>query len=116
MVAVFPSPDGEGPADVSNRLFEAWRLGDAERSNGVLLAVFLEERKARIEVGYGLEGRPTDAFSRRIVDKKIALRFRPGDYFGGSEAACDVVNRATSASIRERRDAEIPFARGGALF
>ena len=57
LLAKFPI---ERAADFSNRLFEAWGLGAKDRNNGVLLAVFLADRKVRIEVGYGLEARLTD--------------------------------------------------------
>ena len=60
-IAVFKSLDGENLEDVANRLFQQWRLGQKKLDNGVLLVVFVEDRKLRLEVGYGLEGVLPDA-------------------------------------------------------
>jgi uncharacterized protein len=94
VVAVFESLDGEDAADFSNRLFEAWGLGNKDRNNGVLLAVFLRDRKVRIEVGYGLEARLTDAISRRIIEREIGPRFRAQQYAEGLDAATDAIEQA----------------------
>jgi uncharacterized protein len=60
-IAVFKSLDGESVEDVANRLFQKWRLGSKALDNGVLLVLFVEDRKVRIEVGYGPRGVLTDA-------------------------------------------------------
>ncbi len=99
-VAIFPSLDGEDAADFAARLFEAWKLGRRGRDNGVLVAVFLAERRVRIEVGYGLEGRLTDAASARILSEVLAPRFRSGDFAGGIEAACRAIVAATKGEFR----------------
>ncbi len=99
-VAIFPSLEGEDAADFAGRLFEKWRLGGRDRDNGVLLAVFLADRKVRIEVGYGLEGRLTDAASARILSDVLAPRFRDRDYAGGIEAACRAIVAATKGEFR----------------
>jgi len=94
-VAIFPSLEGEDLVDFTNRLFERWRLGQKGLDNGVLLAVYLEDRKARIEVGYGLEGRLTDALSRRILEQELIPRFREKDYAQGIRSACAAIVAAT---------------------
>src|SRR5690606_8501346 len=63
-----------------------WRLGHEGLDNGVLLLVVVNERKLRIEVGYGLEGDLTDASAASIIQNQIAPYFRHGDYAGGVEA------------------------------
>lgn len=73
------------------RVVETWKLGRAEADDGVLLLVAEQERRLRIEVGYGLEGELTDAYSRRILDNVITPRFRQGDFSGGVEAGVDAI-------------------------
>lgn len=85
-VAIFPSLDGEEISDVGIRLAELWKIGTKEHGNGVILLVFVEDRRARIEVGYGLEGRLTDALASRILRDELAPRLRSGDRDGGVEA------------------------------
>src|SRR3712207_6287002 len=61
VVATVPSREGTAIEDYANRLFRTWRLGQTKNDNGVLLLVAPQERKVRMEVGYGLEGALTDA-------------------------------------------------------
>lgn len=76
------------PADTSleeyvNELFERWQPGQKDKDNGVLLAIFINDRKLRIEVGYGLEEKLTDAVSKLIITNEIAPGFKQGDYYRG---------------------------------
>jgi len=64
-------------------LFEKWGIGKADEDNGLLILVALEERKVRIEVGYGLEGVITDLEAGRIIDEIIVPNFKNGDYSRG---------------------------------
>ncbi len=86
-VAIFPALEGESIEDFSIRLAEAWQIGSREHDNGVILLIFVADRRTRLEVGYGLEGRLTDAMASRILRNVLAPRFRTGDYDGGVEAA-----------------------------
>ncbi len=90
-VAIFPSLDGESLEDFSIRLAERWQIGSREHDNGVILLIFVEDRKTRIEVGYGLEGRLTDALSDRVLRQILAPRFRAGDFDGGVERAVSAI-------------------------
>jgi uncharacterized protein len=90
-IAVFKSLDGESLEDVANRLFQKWRLGSKALDNGVLLVLFVEDRKVRIEVGYGLEAVLTDAASSQIIREVLAPRFREQRYAAGLEAAVNAV-------------------------
>jgi len=85
----------------ANGLFRAWKLGEAKKNNGVLFLVAPNERKMRIEVGYGLEGTLTDAISKIIVTTAAAPRFKAGDYGGGIERAVDAVIEVLSAESSE---------------
>jgi uncharacterized protein len=109
VVAVIPSLDGDAIEDVATRTVERWGLGRKDRNNGVLLLVAMGERRARIEVGYGLEDRLTDALSRRILEDRLFPAFRTGDYGAGISATCDGIIEATrgayAAAPRTRRSA-----------
>jgi len=91
VVATVPSLQDLTIEDYANRLFRAWRLGEAKRNNGALLLVAPNDRKVRIEVGYGLEGAITDAVSKVITTTAITPKFRQGDIPGGIEAGADAI-------------------------
>jgi uncharacterized protein len=86
VVLTIPSLDGEVLEDFSIRVVEQWKLGRAGVDDGVLLLVARDDRKLRIEVGYGLEGALPDVVARRIIDEIIVPEFRNGDFEGGIEA------------------------------
>ncbi len=88
-IAIFPTLGGDPIDDFTARLEEAWKVGRRGQDNGVLLVVAVRERAVRIEVGYGLEGRVTDAQAGAIIRRDIAPAFRAGDYAGGLNAAVD---------------------------
>ena len=84
-LAVLTLPDLAGLTieQASIRVVDAWKLGSEQGDQGVLLLVARDERKVRIEVGQGLEGVLTDAYSKRIIDEGITPLFRQGDMNGG---------------------------------
>ncbi len=92
VIATVPDLDGYDIADYGYRLGRDWGIGDSERNDGVILLVAPNERKVRIEVGYGLEGVLTDALSKIIIENDILPRFRSGDYPGGIEAGADAIS------------------------
>ena len=83
VVASVRSLEGSDVETYANQLFRNWKLGEAKTNNGVLLLIAPNERKVRIEVGYGLEGTLTDALSKIIIANAIAPRFKAGDFSGG---------------------------------
>ena len=101
VVATVPNLQGTTIEDYANRLFRAWKLGQAKTNNGVLLLVAPSERKVRIEVGYGLEGALTDALSRVIIAGAITPRFKTGDYFGGLDAGVDGILSILAGDAQE---------------
>ncbi|HTG11892.1 MAG TPA: TPM domain-containing protein, partial [Candidatus Eisenbacteria bacterium] len=72
VVAVFRSLGGESLEDYSIRLAKAWRIGQKGLDNGVIFLVFVDDRKMRIEVGYGLESKLTDALASQILRQDVA--------------------------------------------
>ncbi|WP_379548964.1 TPM domain-containing protein [Qipengyuania sp. DSG2-2] len=91
VVATVPSLQDYDIADYGYRLGREWELGDAERNDGAILLVAPNERKVRIEVGYGLEGIMTDALSSIIIQNDILPRFRDNDYPGGILAGTQAI-------------------------
>ena len=91
IVYVFPSLEGDPVEDFTIRCAEKWKVGNKKYDNGLILFVFVKERKVRIEVGYGLEGTVTDAFSSRVIRDYIAPHFQQNDYAGGLNAAVDAL-------------------------
>lgn len=94
-VLVVPGLAGESLEAYSVRVAQTWKLGRTGVDDGVLFLVAKNDRKMRIEVGYGLEGKLTDALTRRILDDLVRPRFRDGDFDGGIEAGV----RAIAATI-----------------
>ena len=80
-VAIFPSLDGESLEDVSFRLATSWKIGGKGNNDGVLLTLFLNDHKLRIEVGYGLEGKLTDADSARIIRDVMVPKLKQNDVY-----------------------------------
>lgn len=101
VVATVKSLSGEEIEPYANRLFRAWRLGEKTKNNGVLLLVAPTERRARIEVGYGLEGTLTDALTKVIITNAMIPRFKTGDFQGGIERATDDVITVLSTDAAE---------------
>jgi len=93
-VLTIPSLEGDPLEDFSIRVVETWKLGRADADDGVLILIARDERRMRIEVGYGLEGVLTDAQSGRIIDQLMSPRFREGDFSGGVGAAVEAVSSA----------------------
>jgi uncharacterized protein len=106
VVATIPDLDGEAIEPYANRLFRAWGLGQAGENNGVLLLVARDDRKMRIEVGYGLEGTLTDLHSKLIIEDTMVPAFRAGDFSGGISRAVDdiaMVLEGNAAELEARR-------------
>jgi len=82
-VLTIPSLEGESLEEYALEVAEGGGIGQKGKDNGALLLIAKEDRKIRIEVGYGLEGRLTDLLSGRIIDNEISPRFKAGDYDGG---------------------------------
>lgn len=85
-VATLQSLDGRTIEDVAVDLYKQWGIGKKGKDNGVLFLIAPNERRMRIEVGYGLEGVINDALSGRILDEYVVPRFRGGDLSGGIAA------------------------------
>ncbi len=117
VVATLPSLQGLEIEEYGYQLGRAWKLGGEKTDDGVVLIVAPNERKVRIEVGYGLEPVLTDALSSVIIQSTILPRFKAGDMEGGVVAGADALIQQLSlpdeaAKAQVAAAAEQPRAEG----
>lgn len=86
-VLILPSTQPEEIEQYSIRVAEKWKTGHKDHDNGVILIAAMNDRRFRIEVGYGLEGVLTDAFCNTVITKGIIPQFRNQSYAGGIQLA-----------------------------
>lgn len=96
-----PEEFGGAIEDYSLRLAEHWGIGQAETDNGALVVVAVEDRQARIEVGYGLEGAIPDGLAGRIIRDRMAPRFAAGEFAAGLAATAEALGQAARGEYRE---------------
>ena len=90
-VLIVPTSQPEDIEQYSIRVVEAWKLGRKKVDDGILILVAKDDRKMRIEVGYGLEGVIPDAVAKRIIAEIMTPHFKQGDFYGGIDAAADAL-------------------------
>ena len=128
VVVTVPSLQGLEIEEYGYQLGRAWGIGERKRDTGVLLLVAPNERRVRIEVGYGLEGVLTDALSNAILQARVLPKFRSGDQAGGVLAGADALivqlslpddqaraRVATAASPKTTSSNPVPLALVGLL-
>lgn len=103
VIATLPDLQGYDIADYGYQLGRTWGIGQKDENNGALLIVAPNERKVRIEVGYGLEGIMTDAMSSIIIQRAILPRFKANDYPGGIAAGIDEIGKLLALPPEEAR-------------
>jgi uncharacterized protein len=101
VVVTLKSLQGTSIEDYGYQLGRHWGIGQKEKNTGALLIVAPNERKVRIEVGYGFEGTLTDAVSRLIIENSILPRFRVGDFAGGITRGVDDIIQAVTVDAEE---------------
>jgi uncharacterized protein len=93
VVLILPSTQPETIEQFGIRLFEAWKVGRKGVDDGVMLIVAKDDRRLRIEVGYGLEGALNDATAKRIISETITPQFKNGDFPGGISAGVAAISK-----------------------
>lgn len=101
VVATIESLNGENLEDYANRLFRFWELGQDGLNNGVLFLIARNDRKIRIEVGYGLEGVLTDALAKTIIETVVVPRFRAGSFSVGITEGTGMILKVLSGDTAE---------------
>ncbi len=110
VVLTVPTIGDESVEEYATKVFETWKLGVKGKDNGVLIVIVPQDRKMRIEVGYGLEGTLTDALSKLIIINAMTPRFKAGDFGGGiSRGVDDIITVLTTDS--SQLQARLPLAR-----
>jgi uncharacterized protein len=117
LAAIFPTvPEGYAMEDFTNRTFDAWGVGQKKTNNGAVLFIFPNDRKMRIEVGYGLEGALPDATAKKILDNEVRPAFRSGNFDAGVSRGLEAILAAARGEYHgtDRTNAEnlieIPFS------
>jgi len=95
VVAVFPKMQSDSSIeDYTQRVAQSWGVGQKDKRNGVVLFVFIEDRKMFIQVGYGLEGALPDITAFDITEYRIKPHLRSGDYEGALATGIDLICKA----------------------
>jgi uncharacterized protein len=103
VVAVFRRMETDTSiVDYSQRIFDAWKVGQPKLDNGAVLIVFVENRQLRIHTGYGLEGALPDITAKQIIEDEITPAFRVGDYATGIAAGVEAMMKATRGEYQGR--------------
>jgi uncharacterized protein len=114
VVLMINSLQDENIEEYANKTFELNKIGQVKKNNGVLLVIAKDDRKLRIEVGYGLEGVITDAVSSQIIRKDILPHFKSGNYFGGIATGVDAIMRASVGEYKaESKGQKAPAVSAG---
>src|SRR5258708_8596627 len=117
VVAVFPKMQSDSEiADYTQRVAQAWGVGQKERRNGVVLFVFTQDRKMFIQVGYGLEGALPDATAFDITERHIKPMFRAGNYEDGLATGVDLIFKAIRGEYKGSGKTVADQQRGGGAF
>ncbi len=114
-VLIVPTTQPEAIEQYSIRVVEQWKLGRKKVDDGVLLLVAKNDRKLRIEVGYGLEGVLPDVIARRIIAEDIAPHLKRGDFYGGIEAGVSRIMAVIQGEALPAPPAAQRRANGGAV-
>jgi uncharacterized protein len=101
VVVTLKSLQGTSIEDYGYQLGRHWQIGQKDKNNGVLLIVAPNEQKARIEVGYGLEGTLTDAVTKLIIENSILPRFKVADFSGGIKRGVEDIIQVLSGDAEE---------------
>lgn len=111
-VLMVSTTEDEVIEDFSMRVAEAWKIGRKGVDDGILITIARDDRKVRIEVGYGLEGVITDATASRIIRERMAPAFRQGDFYGGIRAATTTIARLLEGEALPPPEPETESATG----
>lgn len=102
-VVILPTLDGYPIEEYANKLFRDWGIGNKKTNNGILLLIAINDRKVRIEVGYGLEGAIPDITANSIINNDIKPSFKAGAYYEGIEKATTDIAKAAIGEYKLAR-------------
>ncbi len=97
------------------KLFRDWGIGNKKTNNGILLIAAIDDRKIRIEVGYGLEGAIPDVTTASIINNDIVPNFREGNYYRGIDQATSSIAKAAAGEYKVKRERKGKGTSGGSI-
>ncbi|MEP6583060.1 MAG: TPM domain-containing protein [Ginsengibacter sp.] len=100
IIITVPDLQGYDIAELSLKYLREWKPGTAARDNGVIILVSKEERKARIETGYGMEGVLPDILAKQIIDERMIPYFKENDFYRGFDNAVDAIIKAAAGEYK----------------
>ncbi|NML35572.1 TPM domain-containing protein [Chitinophaga sp. G-6-1-13] len=103
-------------SQVSLKILRDWGIGRKGKNNGILILVSMEDRKIRIETGYGMEGAVPDAIANEIIAQIIKPAFREGQYYQGLDKAVDAIIKAAAGEYKGDPRQSKPGISPGAIF
>ena len=115
-VLTVPTIGGESVEAYATRVFDAWKLGQKGKDNGILVLVVPNDRKMRIEVGYGLEGTLPDVEAARIIRDRITPKFKAGDFDGGISDGVEAIVAQLEGRAGASGNAGAPPPAGQSVF
>jgi uncharacterized protein len=116
VILTIPSLEGDPIETFSIKVGEVWKIGQKAKDNGIIVIVAKQERKIRVEVGRGLEGRLTDLLAGRIVDLVITPRFKRGDFDDGFQAGISALIDATRGEFKADEGQRVKKNKGAPSF
>jgi len=115
-VVTINSLEGNAIEDYAVRLFEQWKIGKKGKDNGLLILIAKEDRKIKIEVGYGLEPIITDGRAGRIIREQMSPAFKEEDYEGGVKAAVEKIKNYISSGEPPSEEETVQAKSGAFIF
>ncbi|HEY6897101.1 MAG TPA: TPM domain-containing protein [Rhodocyclaceae bacterium] len=109
-ILLLPSTKPETIEQFGIRLAEAWKIGHKGKNDGLIIVVAKNDRRMRIEVGYGLEGDIPDAVAKRVIAEQMAPSFKKGDFAGGLSSALGALGQALPARNGDGSRVQAPAA------
>ena len=103
-VVILPTLDGNPIEEYATKLFRTWGIGNKKTNNGILLLIAIQDKKIRIEVGYGLEGAIPDITANSIIDNDIKPAFREQAFYEGIDKATNDIAKAAVGEYKEKRE------------
>jgi uncharacterized protein len=103
-VVILPTLEGNPIEEYATKLFRTWGIGNKKTNNGILLLIAIQDKKIRIETGYGLEGALPDITCNSIIDNDIKPAFREQAYYEGIDKATDNIAKAAVGEYKVKRE------------
>jgi len=114
-VITVKSLEGYDISDYTVKTFNAWKIGNVKKNNGILLLISQQERKEWMTTGYGLEGGVPDALARRIIDNQIAPAFKANKYYEGLDSATTTLMKLANGEFHDARPRPVAGASDGSI-